>query len=214
MNTPGFTADASLYKTRKVYQSGISARTEFGPLAGLVTPQFDCGTICAGKWLLCDIGCSFFDPFCLVGCTIKFVDCLRSCPDGGGGGGPPLCCPVGRAEDAAASAFSRQGMHWRDVPGAGGTVPLANGVLRSCLRNCRFVSLNRRCSTSAPSRRQRCVSIAGVFDRGHVNVRVHPSRPKGAYVSSRPSASVWKCPRGKPARGLRIAGAPPKPRER
>jgi len=97
MTLPGFTADASLYRTMNLYRSGISANTSTGPRAGLVSPQLDCGLICFGEFLACAAGCAFLDPLCDAGCAITYGLCLANCPSsgGGGGGGPPPCCPLG-----------------------------------------------------------------------------------------------------------------------
>ena len=94
MSTPGFAAEASLYKTRQVYRG-------FGPGLGRdaalnVVPQLSCSDTCWVYYGLCLLG-SGGNPLAAAACFAGFLFCEVTCPSGGGGGGGggPLCCPQG-----------------------------------------------------------------------------------------------------------------------
>ena len=130
MILPGFTADASLYRTMNLYRSGPLANTLIGPGEGLVSLQLDCGLSCAATWTVCNVGCALsLDPFCLVGCGVNFVDCLENCSSGGGGGGgPPSCCPPGKSCQCGGRCVPGKGC-MADMPWAGATLPLVRTEL-------------------------------------------------------------------------------------
>lgn len=101
MALPGYAAEASLYRTSGSYRGAPSS--PIGDVGlNVVAQQLDCGTLCAIKWQVCNIGCAIsggiFLPFCLAGCGVAFGLCLSDCPSGGGGGGGTSgCCPPGRS---------------------------------------------------------------------------------------------------------------------
>src|SRR5262245_45478229 len=102
MNVPGFTSEASLYKTSQSYRGPRSRPAGDAASSTVVTLQLDCSDKCALTWQLCNLGCAFASswllPFCLAGCGVRFGICLDDCPDGGGGGGgQPSCCPPGKS---------------------------------------------------------------------------------------------------------------------
>jgi hypothetical protein len=100
MAIPGYSAEASLYKTTRLYRgySGV-AGVDAGP--NVVAQQIDCSLGCALKWQACNIGCAVgsgpFLPLCLAGCGVQFALCLNSCPSNGGPPPPPPGdCPRGQ----------------------------------------------------------------------------------------------------------------------
>ena len=68
MNTPGFAAEASLYRSGKVY----SGHGGFGG----TTPSVVAASACTDA------------------CSATYQSCLRGCAGGGGGGS--TCCPTGK----------------------------------------------------------------------------------------------------------------------
>jgi hypothetical protein len=99
MHMPGYTAEASLYKTRRLYRG---RRGTFGVNTNRsVTAALDCHDECLLKYFACEAGCLIGTSglgliFCIGGCAVAAAECGNQCPsDGGGGGGGSLCCPVG-----------------------------------------------------------------------------------------------------------------------
>lgn len=103
MNLPGFSADASLFRTAHVYRG--SSRGPGGRGAALpsaITAQASCTDSCWEQYGICAGLCLLtFNPAsiagCEFGCWIKNLICQAGCESGGGGGGPPMCCPFGRS---------------------------------------------------------------------------------------------------------------------
>lgn len=102
MNTPRFSAEASLYFAKSCYRG---SGWEGDVASNIVLPQNSqtCTLECAGSAALC-VFFSGGDPFTLFGCSLGFIACVAQCPSGngggGGGGGGPDCtttgCPKGR----------------------------------------------------------------------------------------------------------------------
>lgn len=96
MKVPGFTAEASLYKSTRLYH-GYSGRTRLDTASDVVPAQSDCEIACGIADVVCLAACTFLGPFaplCWAGCTAATVVCLSECQ---GGGGPPPCCPLGKS---------------------------------------------------------------------------------------------------------------------
>lgn len=100
MNIPGYAAEASLYKTRRMYR-GPTGTFGAGAAPHIITAALDCGDKCALESEVCTLACAVgsggFGLFvCLLACGVQFADCLSNCPsNGSGGGGLHLCCPYG-----------------------------------------------------------------------------------------------------------------------
>ena len=97
MIIPGFTAEASVYRTTRSYRATTGS---LGLTASSITPQLDCSSKCAAAYTLCLLGCAGAGGFCIPECFLAFGACEDGCSSGGsGGGGPgpnPRCgCPAG-----------------------------------------------------------------------------------------------------------------------
>jgi hypothetical protein len=97
---PGFSADASVYKTTNVYR-GVACTNK----VALVSPQSSCTDSCWESYALCDGLCTVGAILsfgagtgpCFYGCWVRQVQCLANCEGTtGGGGGSSMCCPVGK----------------------------------------------------------------------------------------------------------------------
>jgi len=114
MSVPGFAAEASLYRSRRVYSGYVGAERSDGTSIEPSIAQL-CGTQCyeaclglvgATQCLACwaaaetcsGFWCWFAYAACLLVCGGQTVDCLLNCPEcgGSGSGGPPECCGEGR----------------------------------------------------------------------------------------------------------------------
>jgi hypothetical protein len=105
MNIPGFTSEASLYKSTSVYR-GHSGGTRLDTASNVVAAASDCEIACGVADLACLTGCSIFlGPICAFLCQVGTVACLEACQGGGGSGGGgggggggtggPCGCPQG-----------------------------------------------------------------------------------------------------------------------
>jgi hypothetical protein len=111
MNVPGYTADASLYRSAHMYRPSNAAELAEAATAvsGLVLAQLKGGACiagCIGVEIVCATACAWAGPvggiICEIGCGAQLADCVANCPPdptgggGGNGGGPPpapMCCP-------------------------------------------------------------------------------------------------------------------------
>jgi hypothetical protein len=104
MNTPGFAAEASLYKTRQSYYGPHSRPAGDGDSTIVPQQSTSCLNRCFDELSACSLRClgiggsgSFL---CSAGCLSQYFSCEDDC--GGGGGGPPppppppQCCPRNR----------------------------------------------------------------------------------------------------------------------
>ena len=75
MIIPGFTAEASVYRTTRSYRA-----TTGGPLgltAPSITPQLDCSSKCTAAYTLCLLGCPGAGGLCIPECFLAFGACAR-----------------------------------------------------------------------------------------------------------------------------------------
>ena len=117
MIIPGFTAEASVYRTTQSYRATTGG--SLGLTASSVTPQLNCSSKCTAEYTACLAGCLFAGGACIPGCFLAFGLCQDGCGSGGGSGGPgpnPRCgCPAGTvckadASRSQASALSATGI--------------------------------------------------------------------------------------------------------
>ena len=85
MIIPGFTAEASVYRTTQSYRATTGG--SLGLTASSVTPQLDCSSKCTAEYTACLAGCLFAGGACIPGCFLAFGLCQDGCGSGGGGGG-------------------------------------------------------------------------------------------------------------------------------
>jgi hypothetical protein len=110
MYLPGYTADASLYRSTHIYRPSNSAELAqaASSVSGLVLAQLtgsDCIGACLAVGEVCGAACAWAGPgapVCLLACAAAAADCVAQCPPDPGGGGngggpppPPVCCPRG-----------------------------------------------------------------------------------------------------------------------
>jgi hypothetical protein len=110
MYVPGYTADASLYRSARMYRPSNSVELAQATTAEsrLVLAQLtggDCIAACLGVGGACAGACWWAGPgapACLIACAAAAADCVASCPPDPSGGGngsgpppPPVCCPRG-----------------------------------------------------------------------------------------------------------------------
>jgi hypothetical protein len=107
MYVPGYTADASLYRSAHIYRA--SKRIELAQASAAVSrltlaqlTGIDCIEACHAVGLSCLVACAWAGPgfpACAIACGVAEGVCLLQCPpdpaDGGGGGGIPPQCPSG-----------------------------------------------------------------------------------------------------------------------
>src|ERR1700722_6625815 len=102
MIIPGFTAEASVYRTTQSYRATTGSSPAL--TASSITPQLDCSSKCTLEYTACLAGCLFAGGACIPRCALAFGLCQDGCGGsggggGGGGGGPgpnPRCgCPPG-----------------------------------------------------------------------------------------------------------------------
>lgn len=99
MIIPGFTAEASVYRTTQSYRTTTGG--SLGPTGESIAPQLDCSSKCTAEYTACLAGCVFAGGACIPGCFVAFTLCQDGCSGGGGGGGGgpgpnPRCgCPPG-----------------------------------------------------------------------------------------------------------------------
>ena len=91
MDIPGFAAEASLYKTGRVYR-GYSRG---GDTAPSVVAALSCDNACHLDLATCIALCGFLDFPCDALCGLHWVQCNNQCPSGGGVGGRQPACPKG-----------------------------------------------------------------------------------------------------------------------
>jgi hypothetical protein len=93
VNTPGFAAEASLYKTGQAYR-GYNGMANGAAARGVVAQQLDCQGSCALQYGACLLTTG---GIAAIVCYGLFVYCMINCPQPGGGGPPPPpeCCPPG-----------------------------------------------------------------------------------------------------------------------
>ncbi len=92
MNTPGFTAEASIYKTNTAYLGAYGSFISDGSKA-VIPQQLSCEGRCGLAYGACLIGCvSSGSGWCGAGCYATFLACIVGCPTEGGRGpgGPGL----------------------------------------------------------------------------------------------------------------------------
>jgi hypothetical protein len=98
MIIPGFTAEASIYRTAQSYRATTGG--SLGLTGQSITPQLDCSSKCIAAYTACFLGCAGAGGFCIPACALAFGSCEDGCSGGGGGGGGPApnprCgCPPG-----------------------------------------------------------------------------------------------------------------------
>jgi hypothetical protein len=102
MKLPGFSGEASIYKTRRSYQGRCSVLSMARPSGGIAPQQVSCEDNCKAQWVAC-LGASVVGcppgavPICLALCSAAYGFCVNSCPSGGDGGGGAIsgtqCAP-------------------------------------------------------------------------------------------------------------------------
>ena len=85
MIIPGFTAEASVYRTTLRYRATTGG--SLGLTASSITPQLDCSSKCTAEYTACLAGCLFAGGACIPGCFLAFGLCQDGCGSSGGGGG-------------------------------------------------------------------------------------------------------------------------------
>jgi hypothetical protein len=106
MRTPGFTGEASVYKTNNLYRLAAGGSfptdgsTKVVPQECRLFEEVVCGGFIAEGVVLCGGLCAAGPEACLAcwaGVLGGAYDLCKDCipAGGGGGGGPAPCCPVG-----------------------------------------------------------------------------------------------------------------------
>jgi hypothetical protein len=107
MNMPGFTGEASFYKTTQFYR-GTGSRPP-GAAGPTVVAQLGCRDSCYAALGICAAGCGL-NAFCEAGCLAGFALCVDACPPPGGVGGSRRCCPSGTVCDGGCVKVPGQGL--------------------------------------------------------------------------------------------------------
>ena len=105
MSIPTFAAEASLYKSTRLYR-GYGGRTRLDTASNVVAAASDCEIACGVADATCLAACTAsgpFTPLCWAGCQVATVLCLSRCQ---GGGGDPSCCPPGTTCSCGGHCFS------------------------------------------------------------------------------------------------------------
>src|SRR5271157_2882853 len=84
MIIPGFTAQASVYRTTQPYRAAPGG--SLGLTGRGIAPQ-DCSSDCTGAYVLCLAGCALTGGSCIPACFYAFGQCQDGCGGSGGGGG-------------------------------------------------------------------------------------------------------------------------------
>jgi hypothetical protein len=85
MSIPGFTAEASVYRTTESYRTIPSGSLSLTGQS--IAPQLDCSSKCTAEYTACLFGCALTGGACVPGCFATFVACEDGCGGSGGGGG-------------------------------------------------------------------------------------------------------------------------------
>jgi hypothetical protein len=98
MAFPGYTAEASLYVTSRLY-GGYSPRL-VAPATGVAAQaSAACPLLCEAKYFACGGACTTSGPLlpvCVGLCFYDLTQCMLACDPHSGGGGTPLGeCPHG-----------------------------------------------------------------------------------------------------------------------
>jgi hypothetical protein len=129
MYVPGYTADASLYRSARMYRPFNSVKLTQATAAAprLTLAQVsgtDCIALCQAVEASCAVACLWAGPglpACEVACAVADTACVLLCPpgpaDGGGGfgGGPRRCCPPGTRCCGACVPLPSKGFQCDDV---------------------------------------------------------------------------------------------------
>ena len=107
INMPGFTGEASFYKTTQFYR-GAGSRPP-GAAGPTVVAQLGCRDSCYAALGICVFGCGL-NVFCQAGCAAVFALCVDACPPPGPVGGPRRCCPPGTVCDGGCVKVPGQGL--------------------------------------------------------------------------------------------------------
>lgn len=79
MSVPGFTAETSLYQSRKTYRT-VAASASLAQSG--ISPQGLCEIKCQGQYIACGAGCAAWGPLapiCVAVCLAKSVECVNKC---------------------------------------------------------------------------------------------------------------------------------------
>ena len=99
MAVPGYTAEASLYVTGRLYRGTSTPGSSAGAM--VVAQQGTGCTVSCDDWISCNQECGQWPPGlsnyeCWLDCLKPTVDCLNGPTCFGGPPPPPACCPSAR----------------------------------------------------------------------------------------------------------------------
>ena len=113
MIIPGFTAEASVYRTAQPYRATTGG--SLGLTASSITPQLDCSSKCTAEYTACLAGCLFAGGACIPGCFLAFGLCQDGCGSSGGvaaGAAPGRIRVAGVRRGPCAKADASRSQAW------------------------------------------------------------------------------------------------------